>query len=47
MNLTLRHFENLLNEPFNFYSNVLGSLPAGCNLASARDLGAAYNEFEV
>ena len=28
MNLTLRHFENLLNEPFNFYSNVLGSFNA-------------------
>jgi len=46
MDLTFRHFKNLLNEPFNFYSNVLGSLLAGCNLTSAPDLGAAYNDFE-
>ena len=47
MDLTFRHFEKPPQRTLNFYSNVLGSLSVGCNLTSASDLGAAYNEFEV
>src|SRR5262249_34950457 len=43
---TLPLFKNLLNGPINSTLTCLDPFSRGCNLISARNLGAAYNGFE-